>query len=69
MVKLLNIVTLKALEGSRSQLTIAAIAVLNLAVSLGLIHLDPVQLLQVNDALKLALAYFFAEKVGRVGAK
>ena len=64
--KLISLITLKAWEGSRSQITLVIMGVLNILISLGIVHLTQEQLTQANTALQWVLAYFFVEKVNRI---
>ena len=63
MSKLLALLTLKPLAGSRSQYTVFIAAALNLLVQLGVLHLSPEEVDTINKFLTILFGYFVAEKV------
>lgn len=65
MSKLLDLISLKPLQGERTQLTIIAAGIVNILVQLGILNLTPEQLNSVNQFLTLIGGYFFAEKVSK----
>jgi len=67
--KLLKLLTLQDLRGSRSQVTIFIGGVLTLAVQMGWITLDPEQLDTINKFILIVLGYFFVEKVDDIKKK
>lgn len=63
--RLLSILRLDALKGSRTQWTILAGLLLNALVSLGILKFTPDQVDTVNKFLAIIAGYFFAEKVSK----
>jgi hypothetical protein len=58
-----NVLSLKGLKGSRTQMTILVGAVLNLLVGFGILHLTAEDLQKLNEALMIICGYFFVDKV------
>lgn len=63
--KLVDLISLKQLKGSRTQVTIVVFAIVNTLNQLGILHLTPEQLTQTNQLLTLAGGYFFADKLSK----
>ena len=63
--KLLDLLTFKDLKGSRTQITIIIMGIINILVQLGVISLTAEDLAKINQGLIWAGTYFFAEKVSK----
>lgn len=64
---LLNLLTLKPLQGQRSQVTLIAGIVINAAFqilkALGILAVDDATIKTINDGIAVIFAYFMAEKL------
>ena len=67
--KLLQLLSLQSLKGSRTQVTLIVIALVNLLNQVGILHLSPTDLDTVNKFLTIIGTYFFAEKVQTLASK
>ena len=67
--KLIKLLTLQDLRGSRSQVTILIGAALNFAVQMSWLTLTPEQLITINKFILIVLGYFFVEKVDDIKKK
>ena len=62
---LLDLITLKSLKGGRTQITIVLFGIVNILTQLGVLHLTPEQLVQINQTLTWVGTYFFADKLSK----
>ena len=60
--QVIDLITLKALKGGRSQLTALLTLAINAANSAGYLHLAPDQIETVNKFAAILFAYFFSDK-------
>lgn len=65
MEKILSILRLEPLKGSRTQYTLLIGIVVNALVKLGYLHLTPEEIKTTNEFLTMAGMYFFADKVSK----
>lgn len=63
--QLVDLITLKALQGKRTQITIVIMGIINVLVQLGYLHLSPDDLVRINQGLLLVMGFFFSEKMSK----
>lgn len=64
--KLLELLSLKTIQGERTQLTIVVAGIINILNELKVIQVTPDQINTINQVLLFIGAYFFADKVSKV---
>lgn len=64
--KLLELLSLKPIQGERTQLTIIVAGVINILNELNVVKITPDQMTTINQVLLFVGAYFFSEKVSKV---
>ena len=65
--KLVEILTLKGLKGSRSQITAIVALLVNVLVQLNVLTINPDEQRVINEFFVMVFAYFFADKKANNG--